>query len=143
MADFSTLLTKIKAKVAAQTNYFAQGSVFDYEPDVGLVTQDPWATVIPSGNENDFASTMENKRSYGFLIRVFVERNTRGNDNAETLLRTIIDVLLDAFDQDYTLTGTALMVSASPSKWGYVQREKEYRVAEILIQAKTWFDVTT
>lgn len=141
MSNFVTLSSQIVAKVVANSN-FDSGAVFDYEPEIDGITQDPFATVIPSGNASDYGSTSENRRTYAFKVRIFIERNTRGNSAADTLLRTIIDALINAFDQDITLGGNALMVLAAPSEWGYVQGAKEYRTAEINIQAKVWFDTT-
>lgn len=142
MADFATIKAKVKAKVVAQTTYFADGSVFDYDPEIDGITQDPFAIVVASANDNEYASSSENKRTYAFSVRIFVERNSRGNSNAEGVLQSIVDALIDAFDQDYTLGGTVLTALAAPSRWGYVLGSKEYRVAEVTIKAKTWFDVT-
>lgn len=143
MADFSTIKAKVKAKVVGLSSYFDSSSVFDYEPDIGEVHADPWATVITSGNENDFASTGDNKRTYAFNIRVFVKRgSTRTKSEAETLLQSIIDDLIDAFDQDFTLGSTVLISRAVPSRWGYVDAVDEYRTAEVNVRAQTWFDIT-
>lgn len=143
MADFATLKSSIKTIIENQTTYFASGSVFGYEPEIGDVAYDPWAVIVPDGNENRYATTSENRRTYSFLIRVFVERNSRGNSDAEDTMTSIIDALLDALDADYTLSGTALYMSASPSAWGYVYGEKEYRTADLILQVKTDYDVTS
>lgn len=143
MATFASVKAKIISKIEALTDYFASGSVYQYEPEIGEVNQDPFAVIIASGNENDFASSSENRRSYGFTIRIFVERKGRGNSGAETLLQSIIDELIDDFDQDYTLGGVVLSSLAAPSKWGYILSDKEYRTAEINITARAWFDITT
>lgn len=136
MAEFSTLKTKILAHVTAQTAYFASGSVFAYEPAVESVVADPWAVVIASGNENDYISTAENRRRYAFTVRIFVERGS-DQETAETKLMGIVEALLEAFDEDFTLTSSALYLTAAPSAWGYLLREKEYRYAEIRLVAKT------
>lgn len=142
MADFSTLRALIAAK-AAETMNVESGSVFEYEPELDDVEADPFVTVTPSANENEYASTSENRREYAFMVRVFVARGTpsRGNADAETLLTQIVDDMIDLFDQDYTLSGNALLSLAAPSRWGYAMGTKEYRTAEITITAKTDFDV--
>lgn len=143
MADFSTIKTQVKAKVVGLSTYFGAATVFDYEPDIDEVTGDPWATVITSGNENDFASTSENKRTYAFNVRIFVKRgSSRTKTAAEALLQSIVDDLIDAFDQDFTLAGTVLISRATPSKWGYLQGVDEYRTAEVNVRAQTWYDIT-
>ena len=140
MADFATLKAKIKAIVIANTNFVSK-SVFTFEPELEKLEDDPFAIIIASGNESDFANTSENRRTYAFKIRIFVDRS-RGNEEAEDVLEEIVDSLIDSFDQDYTLTSSALIALAAPSAWGYVSSTKEYRIAEINLQAKTDFDVT-
>ena len=143
MADFTTLKAKVVAKLQEQTSWFeSSAQVLQYEPEMATEIADPYAVVLASGNDNDFASTSENKRTYAFRIRLYMERKTRGASKAETDLQTLVDALIDAFDQDYTLGGTALISRAVPSAWGYILGEKEYRTAEIVIKAMTWFDVT-
>ena len=139
---FKTLKAKIVTILQADTDLDSD-SVFNHEPDIDKIGQDPFATVVPSGNEADFGSTLENKREFAFLIRVFVERDARGNSAAEVLLTDIIDRLMDRFDEDYTLTGSALTAMAAPSAWGYVFGTKSYRTAEILLTVKVWYDIST
>lgn len=143
MADFNTIKAQVVNKIKTFTTYFGAAgiNVFNYDPNIDEITADPFCTVITSGNENDFATNFENKRMYSFTVRIFVDR-ARGNDAAETLMTTIVDALVDAFDQDYTLGGVVLISKAMPSAWGYVQGTKEYRVAELKVTASTWFDVT-
>lgn len=143
MADFATLKAAIKALLVAQTSYFDADAVLTYEPEVGEVGKDPWCTLIPSGNANDYATTKENRRTYGFIIRVFVSRTSRTKAEAETLLENIVDDVVDVFDQNFTLSGAALYVSATPSAWGYIMGEQEYRTAEIRLEVKTDFLITT
>lgn len=140
MADFATLKAKIKTIIVAETN-FVEASVFTYEPELTNIAHDPFAVVIASGNDSDFANTSENRRTYAFTIRIFVDRS-RGNQEAEDVLEEIVDNLIDAFDKDFTLTGSVLIGLAMPSAWGYVDSTKEYRVAELNYQAKTDFDIT-
>lgn len=141
MATFQTIRAALVATVSAIPAQIPVAMVFDHEPQIGDVTQDPFAAVIPSGNESDYISTSENRRTYAFLIRLFVERNQRGADQAESVLEDLVDTLLDDFDQDFTLGGIALLVRAAPSRWGYVLGDREYRTAEITIQVITDFQV--
>lgn len=146
MPDFASLKTKIVEKLQTITVngeiVFDTDAVYGREPKIDDVIVDPIVTVVASNNESDYASTTENRRTYGFMVRVYLERANRGEQKAEDDLAEIIDALIDAFDQDITLGGEALMVEATPSSWGYVSGVKEYRVAEIAIRAKIWFDTT-
>lgn len=142
---FEKISTKLKAILEA--NDLIQ-EVHDFE--ASELSGSPVAIVIPSGNESDFSSTTENRRTYGFVIRLYVDRLS-GNTNereTETTMRELVDTVLDDLDKDYQLSGLdvntgycLLWSSASPSAWGYAGRENIYRVAEITVSVH--FDVDT
>lgn len=143
MADFTTIRAKVVATAQSIPAKLAAAAVFDHEPLIADVDLDPFAVVIPSGNENEYISTSENRRTYAFIVRIFVERKSRGVQAAEQVLEDIVDDLIDAYDLDYGLTGSALLVEAAPSRWGYVLGEKEYRTADIIVRVKTDFQAVT
>lgn len=142
MADFATIKALVVTKVQGVTDKLAAAAVFNHEPALDAVTHDPFAVVIASGNENDWATSNENRRSYAFTIRLFMERKSRGEQNAEEALIALVDDLLDDFDQDPYLGGAVLISRAVPSRWGYVQGVKEFRYAEISVLAKTDFSIS-
>lgn len=143
MANFTSIKAKIVTKVKTLTDYFeADGSVFTYEPEIAEVVKDPCAVIVASGNENDFASTSENRRSFAFVIRIFMERKQRTPEVCESTLASLVDALINAFDQDYTLGGEVLISKAVPSRWGYILADKEYRTAEVIVQGVAWYDIT-
>lgn len=129
--------------VAGETVFAAQGGVLGHEPDIASLVQDPFCVVVASDNESDFATNTENRRQYGFSIRVYMERNTRGPQEAEDDLTEIVDEIVNTFDRDFTLGGEALVTTATPSSWQYILGTKEYRIAEIIIRALVWFDTTS
>lgn len=142
MSNFANIKAGIIAKLKADTD-LDSNSVYDYEPNIRDIEQDPFAVVIASENENDFSNTVENKRRYGFLVRLAVERNSRGESNAEDVLTGMVDRIVDSFDQDSTLSVSGvLFVEASPSVWGYILSDKEYRTADIKVIANVWFDTS-
>lgn len=141
MANFATIKAAIIAIVQAQTSYFESAAVLGYEPRVEDVANDPFVTVIPSGNANDYASTTENRRAYAFSVRIYHARTAR-EEQAEANITAAVDALLDAFDNKYSLDGLVLMLSAAPSGWGYVPGEKEYRFAEIKLLAKADYTIS-
>lgn len=110
----------------------------------------PFATVTPSANENDYATTTENRRVYAFVIRLFVERAGQTTaETAENTMRDLLDSVLDDLDKNYALSGmpiangyTFLFMEAAPSSWAYVFRENEYRVAEIAVRCHFYVDTT-
>ena len=129
-----------------QANTLIQ-EVFDWEVD--KFNGGPAVTLTPSASESDYHTTTENSRIYAFLVRVFVDRTTRKDQDTERIMREMVDSITDDFDKNYTLTGITnppgyimLMVEALPGSWGYVEREGVYRVAEIIIRCKVDVDVT-
>lgn len=128
---FTTLVAKLVTHCQAVTELSQANQVFDHEPSLEEITTDPFATVCESGNESAFASTSENRRTYAYTIRVFVERRSQGADTADSVLRSILTSLLNRLDDDYTLSSSVLTSRAAPSSWGYVLGTKEYRVGTI------------
>ena len=145
MADFASLKAKIITKLQTlevdSEVVFGTDGVYGREPKLDDIVQDPVVTVTASDNESDFINTSENRRIYAYVLRIYIERN-QDAQTAEDNLTEIVDAVIDAFDQDYTLTGEALLVEAAPSLWAYSQGVKEWRVAEIRIRAKVDFDTS-
>lgn len=133
MSNFSNLKTKIAAIVSANT-YINEVSVYD-KP---AFSSSPAATVVPSGNASDYATSVDNNRMYAFTVTILVPYDAEGAANAESTLTEIIDSLLDDFDQDFTLSGSCLLMTAAPSEWGWQEREVLYRVATIALRCKVY-----
>lgn len=140
---WTILKAKLKAMLVANTLI---QEVFDYE--VAKFNGDPVATLTPSANEAHYSSTTENRRVYAFIIRLFVDRTSRGDETCERITTTLVDTVIDDIDKDYTLTGivpptgyTMLFVEATPANWGYAGREEVYRVAEIVVKCHVDVDV--
>lgn len=144
MSNFTNIKAGLVTKISTLTDYFATGAVFNYEPSLDAIQNDPFVVIVPSENESEFESTSENMRTYAFLIRVFVERNARGEQDADAQMALIVDAIIDALDSDTTLSVSGVIFSeANPSSWGYVESDKEYRTADIRFAAKVIFDTTS
>lgn len=137
---------KEKLKSILTANTLIQ-EVFDWE--VEKFTGDPVATLTPSANEAHYSTTTDNRRIYAFIIRLFVERTSRKDQDAERIMTTLVDSVIDDIDKNYTLTGivpptgyTMLFVEATPASWGYVGREEVYRAAEIVVKCHVDADVS-
>lgn len=142
-ANFAGIKAGVKAILEADTDLSGTGQVFDYEPPIEGMSVDPFAVVVASENESEFETTTENKRFYGMVVRIFVERANRGESAAESLMTAIVDRLVQAFDENYTLSVTGvLMTKATPSSWSYVLSDKEYRMAEIKLSTMVSVDVS-
>jgi len=135
-----------KVKETLEANSLLQ-EVYDWEVDD--FEGGPVVTITPSANESDYASTTENRRVYALILRLYVDRTVRKDQDCERITRQICDSILDDFDKDYTLSGialptgyTMLYLEAAPSVWGYLDRENVYRVATIVLRAHFHVDVT-
>tara|TARA_Y100000310_G_scaffold270565_1_gene284469 strand:+ start:53 stop:496 length:444 start_codon:yes stop_codon:yes gene_type:complete len=110
----------------------------------------PIATLTPSANDNDYATTTENTRVYAFMLRLYINRAS-GEDNeqvTEEAMRQLVDDVLDDLDKSHRLSGLGsktgyqfLFLEAAPSLWGYAGRENIYRVAEINIRCHFAVDI--
>jgi hypothetical protein len=107
---------------------------------------DPFAIIVPSGNEGDYQTTEENVRVYAYRLILFVSRNKliRTEQKADEVLAELEESVMDDIDKDYAFetigipqkTGyTFLQIFATPSAWGYAMPEDEYRVATLNIRA--------
>ncbi len=84
----------------------------------------PSATIIPSGDDSDYETNQENLRIYAFDINLFYEVQSSGIGDALNALYDLADDVMDAFDQDQTLTGISLpsgytMVAILPVSGGW------------------------
>jgi hypothetical protein len=120
--------------------------IYDYE--VNKFNGDPALVIVPSGNAADYESTTENRRVYAFKVLAVVDRTTRADTEAERVLRSIVDKLLNVIDKNWSLSGLVLpagyamlFTEALPSVWGYIDRENIYRVAEITIRVHLDCDI--
>jgi len=110
----------------------------------------PIATLTPSSNENDYATTTENTRVYAYMLRLYVDRPSGEDEEykSEMAMKGLVDSVLDDLDKNHRLSGlgtktgyTFLLLEATPSVWGYAGRENEYRVAEIIIRSHFAVDI--
>lgn len=65
----------------------------------------PAATIAPSDNTSDYATNIQNMRTYAFLIDIYypIETAAGGNENAFSIMRRLVDVVLDALDNSNDL----------------------------------------
>jgi len=121
-----------------------------YSYEASDISGTPIATLTPSANEADYATTTENTRVYAFMLRLYVDRKSgeEGEAVAEEALRELVDTVLDDLDKNHRLNalGTKtgydfLFLEAAPSLWGYAGRENEYRVSEIIVRTHFCVDI--
>ena len=94
------------------------------------------AVVILGFTINDILEdTKTNLREYTFKVRVFQELVTTNPEKAEEIIDNLIDTLMDAFGQDFTLGG-ACEGCWVRSSLGWVDREVGMRCYDIEILVK-------
>lgn len=96
----------------------------------------PVAELIESGSEADYLSTKENMRVYPFEVYIYQEiEKVGGSDEAYGILRSTIDTVLDLFDNDQGLGGSADWVDPAISGFAdFPRRDKTIVVAIVTIK---------
>lgn len=104
----------------------------------------PAAELIESGNEADYLSTKENMRVYPFEIYLYQEIEKAGGvDEAYGILRSVVDTILDAFDNDQGLDGAADWVEPAISGFAdFARRGKTIAVAIITLKVHKAKNIT-
>jgi len=135
---WENLIEKLKAILVANDKL---QEVYAYE--VEKFEGQPSAVIVPSDNDSEYSTTVDNSRVYAFSVFLFVARgdNFYSDSEADRVLRALVDSVLDDFDSDWQLSGltlntgySMLFMEAAPSSWGYTDREMVYRMAEITLR---------
>ena len=127
----SSIVTLIESADSVQSVYG-----FEVNPKQGF----PAVTVFWSDNDADFHSNMENRRTFGFRIRIYQptlgEVTESAKERGERIVSKVSSELLDIFDKNYTLNNEVDFCKATPSKGGYINSDLGWmRTAEITIKA--------
>lgn len=108
----------------------------------------PACYFVPSDNENDYSTNVENIRVYTFTLRLFYEVTEGEIATAYDAMGDLVDTVIDAFDSDEQLSGLSLPsgyilsgLLPMPSLWVYLEQEK-LLMAELKISARISVDVS-
>ena len=110
----------------------------------------PAVAVEPSDLESEWETNSELERTYSFNLHIYYETKRSGNDTALDKLYNILDTVLDAFDEDQTLTGEGLSLPAgnsiltiNPSNQGWEGlSDNELIHAKVLLTIKISTDIS-
>ena len=131
---FTTIRTAIKTKLDTLTGV-GQPIAFVYDEHRTKLTGYPAITVEPSDMESDFATTIENQRTYIFRIIIHQEIEKVGRSKAIDILCNATDKVITTFDADITLGGAVNFLNATPSVWGeYGEGAGIVKYAEIMLR---------
>lgn len=114
----------------------------------------PSAHIMPSDAPGDYDTNVENVRTYSFTVRVFYETKVIGIEKALEDLETLVDTVMDTFDEEDLKQGSARTVGintpsnynyinifASTGKWGEYTDE-ELIMCEITVKVRFTIDVS-
>jgi len=136
-------LVAIRAKI--KTKLEARVSVDDSQPLVAVYQEHrtdlegfPSVTFEPSDVISDYETNTQNTRKYVFRVVIHQEMEKIGRGKALDILAGIVDTLMDDFDKDDTLGGSAnLGVRAVPTVWGvYDEGTGKVMYCELKIEAQ-------
>lgn len=118
----------------------------------------PAAIIIESGHESDYETTDSNERVYAWEVRLYqnitVTDNAQNTGNEVSLaeaysrMRELVDVVIDAIDQDEFLTGISMPsgkilngLKPLPSVWDF-QEELNLLQVNLTVQAFVNVDIS-
>ena len=101
----------------------------------------PAATVVPSDNTSDYATNVQNLRTYTFFVDLYYPlqvASAGGPSQAFAVMAVLVDTVIDAFDNSNTLNGACQILVPTPSSWQLVQSTSgELLNARINLSCKT------
>ena len=114
----------------------------------------PAAHIMPSDAPGDYDTNIENVRTYAFIVRLFYDTKVVGIEKGLENLETLVDSVMDNFDQEDLRTGNArtigvntpsnytyINIFASTGKWGEYPDE-ELIMCEINVKVRFTIDVS-
>lgn len=118
-----------------------------YKYDASNPKGSPVAMVFASGVENETETNEENKRTYTYTIRVeydYKQIDEVTEEQVDEIVYGIADKVIDAIDNDYTLSGLVDYCVPTPAQLGWIDREGgRVRVAIFNVNAFILKDVTS
>lgn len=104
----------------------------------------PVATFEPSDIESDFETTTQNYRNYVFRIVLHQEIENTGRENAIGILASLVDTIIQDFEEDWSLGGVVDQCNAVPLNFGiYDEGAGKVMFAEIKLDCKKLVQITT
>lgn len=140
MDDFDTLSAAIATVLdTVQMDSVAAFAEIDQYPTLEFGAT-PAATVAPSDNTSDYATNVQNLRTYVFNVDLYVpiqQVNNGGLATAFSTMRQLTSLTLNAFDMSNTLSGACQILVPTPSVWGTEQSSLGVLLtARIMLSAK-------
>ncbi len=136
MGTYTNIGNQIQSIIQAGISGVDPGNVYNFvkRNPAGY----PSISIEAFDGAGQFLDTGRNRRTFIFRIICSQERTNVGEDEAERILRQLVDQLLTLFDSrtNLNLNNSCNFAHPIPSKWGYIQApDIDVRSAEILLEA--------
>jgi len=135
---YSSIKTAIKAKLEAMTGI---ENVYGYEK--GDLNGYPSAVVLLEGITADYETNQEDSRKYTFNIKIYQEMSDDGvgAEEAEGRLEALLDEVLEAYEDDWTLGGLCWKTNI-PGIAGFTDRGMPTRVLEFSLECHAIYNLS-
>lgn len=112
----------------------------------------PASEITPSGHENGYDTTSENKRIFEWKVRLFYEIHDGGIENAILAMEELVDNVVDLFDQENEqgedrIVGvnmparyTFINIQATPGQW-FKTEDEQLLFVELTVRIVVTVDV--
>jgi hypothetical protein len=135
---YSNIKTAIKTKLEAIDGIL---NVYGYEK--GDLDGYPSAVVLLDAISAEYETNQEDSRKYTFKIKIYQEMSDDGvgTEEAESRIESLIDEVLDTFEDDWTLSGLCWKVNISGIA-GFTDRGTMSRVLEFTLDCHAIYNLT-
>ena len=94
----------------------------------------PAATITAQAHQNSFSGTAMNRRQYAFTVRFYYPVYDEREEDAEHILRSIIDTTVASIETDVTLGGACEWATPTEARWSYAVKDNPCRVVELTVE---------
>lgn len=132
---YTAVMALIKAKLEAIVDGNDETilkAVYDY--NIGTPSGYPIAVIQDRAGEGSMIDTHRNERMFEFDIVLYQEIGEKTQDEAATLMRTAVDAVLEAFDEDRNLSENVARVQVVPVSFDYTTQNGPHAFATFNIR---------
>lgn len=131
------MFSEIRTAIIAVINDQATKIESAYRTSTSKIDGYPAAVVTPSENLADYQSTLNDRLTFAFTVRLYYPmKDEDSQEAAELALEAALDEMLDIFKSRDVLGTAADWVEPVPSVWEYEERKNGvFRIATITLKA--------
>jgi hypothetical protein len=134
---YTNLISKLKAKLEALkdgNDVAIFKNVFDYAE--GDFSGYPSATIVEKGGAGQTIDTHRTERAFTFEITLYQEQSQAGKTKSEaaTIMRSIVDQVIQSFDEDPQLGGEVMRVVVVDVVLDFAVKQGTFNFARFTVQ---------